>query len=90
MRIIWEENEEWGGWVEDWRELLEGEEGETSFLITYKGLMLIDNRYRQEVLLIEWEKIEDILSREEEFDNIFPDPNKLVGNCETNVKLNTQ
>lgn len=90
MRIIWEENEEWGGWVEDWRELLEGEESETSFLITYKGLMLIDNRYRQEVLLIEWEKIEDILSREEEFDNIFPDPNKLVGNCETNVKLNTQ
>ena len=73
MRIIWEENEEWGGWVEDWRELLEGEEGETSFLITYKGLMLIDNRYRQEVLLIEWEKIEDILSEEEEFDNIFPD-----------------
>ena len=57
---------------------------------TYKGLMLIDNRYRQEVLLIEWEKIEDILSEEEEFDNIFPDPNKLVGNCETNVKLNTQ
>ena len=62
MEIILE-NEEWV-WVEDWRELLEGEEGETSFLITYRGLMLIDNTYRQKVLLIEWEKLEDILSEE--------------------------
>lgn len=47
--------------VNDWSDCLN--EDEVTFLLTFKGLMLIDN-FEQRTFLFEWNELEDILCRE--------------------------